>query len=201
MKGWSQSENNTQLWIWLIMEVKSNAVKSKIAWCSGRLQTKPWGLQSTKRKREKERDTVSLWLHGKPVKPMYRTCTTLEGTGHPLKKVLKAWARKWACQASMFWREWRQKKGCRGPKSLVEQGYFISINSGLHILVKWLLSHYKGWNSISCNKMDSLIHTRSLMLKRVTEGSYWKESKQVPFPMISVLRTACGSTRSWNRNW
>ena len=64
-------------------------------------------------------------------------------------------------------------------------------------LVKWLLSHYKGWNPINCNKIDSLIHTSSLTLKRVTEGSYWKESKQVPFPMISVLRTACSSARSY----
>ena len=31
LKGWRQSENNTQLWIWLVMEVKSNAVKSNIA--------------------------------------------------------------------------------------------------------------------------------------------------------------------------
>ena len=42
--------------------------------------------------------------------------------------------------------------------------------------------------------MDRLMHTR--WLKRVTEGSHWKESKQVPFLMISVLRTACTSTRS-----
>ena len=30
-KRWSQSENNTQLWIRLVMEVKSNALKSNIA--------------------------------------------------------------------------------------------------------------------------------------------------------------------------
>ena len=30
MKRWSQSKN-TQLWMWLVMEVKSNAVKSNIA--------------------------------------------------------------------------------------------------------------------------------------------------------------------------
>ena len=27
-----QSENNTQLWMWLVMEVKSKAVKNNIAW-------------------------------------------------------------------------------------------------------------------------------------------------------------------------
>ena len=31
MKRWSQSKNNTQLWMWLVMEVKPNAVKSNIA--------------------------------------------------------------------------------------------------------------------------------------------------------------------------
>ena len=30
MKGWSQSKNNTQLWIWPVMEVTSNAVKSNL---------------------------------------------------------------------------------------------------------------------------------------------------------------------------
>ena len=30
--------------------------------------------------------------------------------------------------------------------------------------------------------MDSLIHTRLLMLKRVIEGRCWEESRQVPFP-------------------
>ena len=36
--------------------------------------------------------------------------------------------------------------------------------------VRWLLSYYKEWNSISCNKMDSLIYTRLLTLK-----SHWRE--------------------------
>ena len=31
MKGWSQSKNNTQVWMGLVMEVKSDAVKSNIA--------------------------------------------------------------------------------------------------------------------------------------------------------------------------
>ena len=31
MKRQSQSENNTQLWMWLVTEVKSDAVKSNIA--------------------------------------------------------------------------------------------------------------------------------------------------------------------------
>ena len=31
MKRWSQSENNAQLWMWLVMEVKSDALKNNIA--------------------------------------------------------------------------------------------------------------------------------------------------------------------------
>ena len=31
MKGWNQSKNNTQLWMWLVIEARSNAVKSNIA--------------------------------------------------------------------------------------------------------------------------------------------------------------------------
>ena len=31
MKKLSQSDNKTQLWLWLVMEVKSNAVKNNIA--------------------------------------------------------------------------------------------------------------------------------------------------------------------------
>ena len=31
MKGWSQSKNNTQLWMSLVTEARSNAIKSNIA--------------------------------------------------------------------------------------------------------------------------------------------------------------------------
>ena len=31
MKRWSQSRNSTQLWIWLMIKVKSDAIKSNIA--------------------------------------------------------------------------------------------------------------------------------------------------------------------------
>ena len=37
MKGWSQSKNNTQLWMRLVIEAKSDAVKSSIAWEPGML--------------------------------------------------------------------------------------------------------------------------------------------------------------------
>ena len=44
-------------------------------------------------KKERER-AISLGLRGKPIKPVHRTHTTREGTGCPLKEVLKARARK-----------------------------------------------------------------------------------------------------------
>ena len=37
MKGWSQSKNNTQLWMGLVMEPGFNAVKSNIAYEPGML--------------------------------------------------------------------------------------------------------------------------------------------------------------------
>ena len=40
MERQSQSNNNTQLWMWLVMEVKSNAVKNK--YCTG-----TWNVRST----------------------------------------------------------------------------------------------------------------------------------------------------------
>ena len=39
-KGWSKSKNNTQLWMWLLIKAKSNAVKSNIAYEPGMLG--PW---------------------------------------------------------------------------------------------------------------------------------------------------------------
>ena len=31
MKGWSQSKNNTQLWMGLVIEARSDAIKSNVA--------------------------------------------------------------------------------------------------------------------------------------------------------------------------
>ena len=52
MKRQSQSKNNTQLWMWLVMEVKSDAVKNNIAQePGGILQTKipEWVSMSSSR--------------------------------------------------------------------------------------------------------------------------------------------------------
>ena len=47
MKRWSQSKNNTQLWMWLVIEVKSNAAKSNIAQEPG--MSGPWIKANWKR--------------------------------------------------------------------------------------------------------------------------------------------------------
>ena len=38
MKSLSQSKDNAQLWMWLVMEVKSDAIKNNIAYESGMLE-------------------------------------------------------------------------------------------------------------------------------------------------------------------
>ena len=43
--------------------------------------------------RERERP-IFLGVRGKPIKPLQKTCTAHEVTGHPLEKALKAWAGK-----------------------------------------------------------------------------------------------------------
>ena len=47
-----------------------------------------------KRGREREGETIFLGLHGKPIKPLHRTCNTHEGTERPLEEVFKAQAGK-----------------------------------------------------------------------------------------------------------
>ena len=89
-------------------------------------------------KKAKERERLIFpGLCGKPVQPENRVCTAHKGTGHPLKEVLKAWAGKWAWQASMLQRtSQREKEGHGGPKSLVEQGCFIHICMHLYIVIQ-----------------------------------------------------------------
>ena len=45
-------------------------------------------------KRMKEREANLLWVTWKTTKALHRTCTAHEGTGRPLKEVLKARAGK-----------------------------------------------------------------------------------------------------------
>ena len=98
-------------------------------------------------------------------------------------------------------RERKKERKTWGPKLWWSKGILLAEMQAYISLVRWLFSYYTGWNFINSHNMDSLIHTRSLTLKRVTEGSYWKESKEIPFLMISVLRAVCSSTHSQNRNW
>ena len=68
-------------------------------------------------------------------------------------------------------REKEKERTTQGPKSLVERGYFISRNAGLYIFSKMITQPLQRMKSHQL-KQNSLIHTRSLMLKRVIEGSY-----------------------------
>ena len=86
-------------------------------------------------------------------------------------------------------RERKKERKTRGPKLWWSKGALLA-EMQVYISFVRLLSYYTGWNFINSHNMDSLIHTRSLTLKRVTEGSYRKESKQIPFLMISVLSAA-----------
>ena len=80
--------------------LRSAIKKEKQLWeCCSLLQTGTWGLESTKRKREKREKAISLGLRGKPIKPIHRTCTTHEGTGRPLKEVRKP---GWESELSRF---------------------------------------------------------------------------------------------------
>ena len=72
-------------------------VRRQLVVDGGRLNGKSalsWSLSVSRKrkcreKRKRERP-IFLGLHGKPIKPLHRTCTAHEGTGHPLKEVLKA---------------------------------------------------------------------------------------------------------------
>jgi len=48
-----------------------------------------------KRGRERKRERpIFPGVRGKPIKPLFRACTTHEGAGRPLEEVWKAWAGK-----------------------------------------------------------------------------------------------------------
>ena len=50
MKGWSQSKNNTQLWMWLVIEARSNADvtgdRSKVQCCKEQYCIGTWNVRS-----------------------------------------------------------------------------------------------------------------------------------------------------------
>ena len=52
------------------------------------------GTRVDEKKERKRERAVSLGLRGKQINPVHRACTVHEGTGRPLKEVLKARARK-----------------------------------------------------------------------------------------------------------
>ena len=65
-------------------------------------------------------------------------------------------------------RERKKERKTRGPKLWLSKGALLAEMQAYISLVRWLLSYYTGWNFINSHNMNSLIHTRSLTLKRVT---------------------------------
>ena len=114
-----------------------------------------------------------------------------EGGGRQTERDRKEWRK----EGRKGGRE-EERRQKRVPKLWWSKGILLADMQVCISLVRWLHRYQTGWNFIKSYNMDSLIHTRSLMLNRVTEGSYWKESKQIPFLMISVLRAACNFTCS-----
>ena len=58
MKGWSQSKNNTHLWMWLVIEARSDAVKSNVAQEPG--MSGPWIKANWKWANEMARVNVDI---------------------------------------------------------------------------------------------------------------------------------------------
>ena len=111
---------------------------------------------------------ASLWRHQAPSQGGN------EGTGCLLERVLEAQAGEWARRVSVLQRisqgerEREKERKTWGPKLWWSKGALLAEMQAYISLVRWLLSYYTGWNFINSHNMDSLIHTRSLTLKRVT---------------------------------
>ena len=88
------------------------------------------------RKRERER-AVSLGLCGKPIKPIGFTGVVplTKAQGVLSRRSWKPGRESELCRFPHS-NENEDKAGCRGPRSLVDQGYFISRNAGSYIFSK-----------------------------------------------------------------
>ena len=65
-------------------------------------------------------------------------------------------------------RKWKRERKKQGPKLWWSKGILLAEMQAYISLVRWSCSYYTEWNFINSHNMDSLIHIRSLMLKRVT---------------------------------
>ena len=136
------------------------------------------------RKREREADT--LWFMQKTTKALDTGLASLTKAPGALSRWVKAqgafsrvleaqageWARWVSALQRISWgdreRERERERKTRGPKLWWSKGSLLAEMKAYISLVRWLLSYYTGWNFINSLNMDSLIHTRSLTLKRVT---------------------------------
>ena len=103
---------------------------------------------------------------------------------------LELMIRKWKRELERGREREKERKKDTGTQALMDKGALLAEMQAYISLVRWLLSYYTGWNFINSHSMDRLIHTKSLTLKRVTERSYWKESKQIPRYCFS-----------WSQSW
>ena len=84
MKRQSQSENNTRLWMWLVMELKSGAVKSSISSHRKTLNNKfktPWQLTEKLQKKEMLYFFSILMMHSPALvtsDPIFSFCCGLQ---------------------------------------------------------------------------------------------------------------------------
>ena len=138
------------------------------------IQTKTWWTGADKknqRKREREREQ---YLSGH-MEYQYSSFTGLV----PLMKAQgilsrRSWKPGQESELSRFPHSAEnedRKKATGDPGLEWSKGILLAEIEAYISLVKWLLSHYKEWNPIRCNKMDNLIHLSPQTLKRVTEGS------------------------------
>ena len=87
-------------------------------------------------------------------------------------------------------RERRKERKTWGPKFWWSKCILLAEMQTYISLVRYLVSYYTGWNFINSHNMDSLIHTRSLTLKRVTEEVIERNPSRYPFPWSQELRAA-----------
>ena len=144
----------------------------------------PGGLEVTIRKVKEKKRLILPGLCREPIKSLTQDLRLSwrhqvpsqgggEGTGRLLKRVLEArqeseldgflHSRELAKE-----RERQKERKTQGPKLWWSKGALLAEMQAYISLVRWLLSYYTGWNFINSHNMDSLIHTRSLTLERVT---------------------------------
>ena len=131
------------------------------------------------RKWERERERLTLpSLCRKPIKPSTQDLHLSQRHRAPSRESLRSPGRRVSktglCTPKNQPRRKRERERKTdrqtdtGTQLWWSKGALLAEMQAYISLVRWLLSYYTGWNFINSHNMDSLIHTRSLTLKRVT---------------------------------